>query len=201
MRKRQNHGKHCGKGSIWIGTWSRLKPRGMIEFAKKFYQPFYKNIAFIHDDILEFSPSAKFDLIFSSSTLHWILDHERFLCKVHDLLHEQGAILFTIPCSPISEVQDPWRTYLKDYYHPRRKFTAEEYALLLEQADFNEIETAQIPFTYYFETKREFADWYAAFSPMLFYIPEELKEMLLTIIVERYLQSFPLDETGRVVFK
>ncbi len=209
----------CGSGKISANIAGRVPKgfvlgldisQGMIAFAHHAYTPFYSNLSFTHDDILTFDSVTQYDLIFSSSSLHWILDHNLFLTKVYDALKDGGRILFTIPCASLPEVsavfqditaQEPWNEYLKEYYHPRRKFTPEEYTLLLTQAGFSEIEVVQVPCTYYFETKREYADWYAAFSPMLFYIPSEFHEAFLKSTLDRYLKSFPLDETGRVVFK
>lgn len=209
----------CGSGKITANIAGRVTSgsvlgidlsQGMIEFAQKTYEPFYTNLSFTKGDIQEFSSSFKFDLIFSSSSLHWILDHPPLLNTVHDLLKEDGTILFTIPCVASAEVtavfqevvsQSLWRHFFKNYYHPRVKFTAEEYTLLLEQAGFSEIEVTQVPFIYFFETKRDLIDWYLGFSPMLSYIPEKLHETFLRSIIERYLETFPLDETGRVIFK
>lgn len=209
----------CGSGKVTANIAGRVLKgsvlgldlsQGMIEFAQKKYLPFYKNLSFTKGDVLEFTSPSQFDFIFSSNSLHWILDHQSLLNKVYDLLSDDGTILFTIPCPPFPDVaavfqevtsQDIWKDYLKNYNHPRRKFTSEEYTLLLKQAGFNKIEVTQVPFTYFFETKRELADWYAGFSPMLSYIPKEMCESFLINIVERYIQSFPLDETGRVVFK
>lgn len=183
---------------------------GMIEFSKQNYASFYPNLSFVKQDFFAFDSSKKFDLIFSSSSLHWILDHKPLLEKVHEQLNPNGTILFTIPCKPFSEVaavfqdvisQDKWQTYLTGYNHPRRKFTADEYKALLQQAGFKEIEAEEVYFPYYFETKKEFADWYAAFSPMMFYIPQDLHDVFLRNIVERYLLAFPLDNQGRIVFK
>jgi trans-aconitate methyltransferase len=209
----------CGSGKITANISGRVGKgsvvgldlsEGMVAFAQKTYQPFYPNLSFVRGNIQTFNFASKFDLIFSSSSLHWILDHEALLAQIHDLLRDEGLILFTIPCTPSTEIaavfsdvisQEPWQTYLKDYYHPRRKFTSEEYILLLKQAAFKEVEVTQVPLTYYFETKREFANWFAAFSPMLLYIPEELHESFLISVAERYLRTFPLDKEGRVIFK
>lgn len=208
----------CGSGKITANIAGRVGngsiigldlSEGMIAFAQKTYQPLYANLFFLKGDILTFTFSSKFDCIFSSSTLHWILDHKRLLTHVHNLLRDEGFILFTIPCTPSAEVaaifrdvttQAPWQTYLKDYNHPRRKFTSEEYVLLLKEAGFNEIEVNQVAFTHYFETKRELANWYAAFSPILSYIPCEMHESFLANVVEHYLKSFPMDTEGRIIF-
>ncbi len=209
----------CGSGKVTANIAGRLKrgsvlgldlSEGMIAFAQETYQPFYTNLSFIRDDIQTYNSSSKFDCIFSSSALHWILGHQSLIAKVYDLLNEQGHILFTIPCTPLPEValifrdvttQEPWQTYLKSYNHPRRKFTSDEYVGLLEEAGFVDVVVDQIPYTYRFETKRELANWYAAFSPMLGCIPSDMHEIFLKDIVDRYLKSFPLDDEGRAIFK
>lgn len=209
----------CGSGKITANLAGRVSTgsilgldlsHGMIEFAQKTYAPFYSNLSFIESDILEFNSTSQFDLIFSASSLHWVSDQQFLLTKVYDLLKDKGTILFTIPCSPSLEItaifqdiasQSTWKDYLKNLPQPRHKFNSEEYFLLLEQTGFHAIEVTQVPFTYFFETKREFADWFAAFSPMLFSIPKEMHEMFLMSLVDRYLETFPLDEMGRIIFK
>lgn len=209
----------CGSGKVTANMAGMLPygsilgidlSEGMIEFAQKTYQPFYQNLSFAKEDILSFSYPSQFDFVFSSSSLHWILDHKQLLNQVFILLRDGGRILFTIPSTPSNEVAEvirdvvsegPWQAYLKDYHHPRRKFTAGEYYTLLEQAGFSNIEVVQVPFGYHFENKREFADWYAAFSPILSYIPTKMHEAFLLNLVERYLESFPLDESGQVTFE
>jgi trans-aconitate 2-methyltransferase len=209
----------CGSGKITANIAGRVKEgsvlgldvsSGMTEFAQKTYQPFYHNLSFIKEDILTFTFPSKFDLICSFSSLHWVLDHKHLLFQVSKLLNDQGYLLFTIPCIPSSEVativrdviaQGPWQIYLKEYNHPRRKFSQEEYTALLKQAGFEEIEVVQMPFIYSFETKKEFVDWYASFSPVFSYIPVKMQDAFLMGLVERYLQSFPLDQEGRVIFK
>jgi len=209
----------CGSGKITANIAGRVPSgsvkgidlsQGMIDFAQNTYTPYHDNLIFIKENILELNASSEFDLIFSSSSLHWILDHEPLLAYVHKALKPGGSILFTIPCTPLKEVattiqdvtsQEPWNIYFKDYNHPRRKFIVEEYHQLLKHAGFDEIAVVQVPFTYYFETRREFADWFAAFSPMLLYIPKAKHEDFLTSIVERYLKTFPLGKDGQITFK
>lgn len=209
----------CGPGKITANIAGRIShgsilgldfSQGMITYAQKNYAPFYNNLFFTRGDILDVALAPEFDLIFSSSSLHWILDHESLLAHIYDALKHQGSIIFTIPCTSLSEVsavfndvtsQEPWKSYLRSYHHPRRKFTPEEYILQLQQAGFKDIEVTQTPFTYFFETKREFADWFSAFSPMLGYIPPTMHEQFLTAITERYLRAFPLEDDGQIIFQ
>lgn len=209
----------CGSGKITANVAGRVPngtivgldiSEGMVAFANNAYRPFYANLSFVREDILNFIHPPKFDIILSFSSLHWVIDHKPLLTKIYNLLNDKGSILFTLPCTPFPELsaifndvttQEPWKTYLKGYNHPRRKFTADEYIALLKEAGFKRIEVVQKPLTYRFETKRELAEWYAAFSPMLFHIPKEMHQSFLTALVERYLKTFPIDEEGRILFK
>lgn len=209
----------CGSGEVTANVAGRIPQgsvegidisKGMIDYARNHYAPYYQNLSFARSDATKLSSSIDFDVIISFNTLHWILDQETLLKCVYDNLSVGGAILFSIPCKPFATVDavfrrvitdEPWTTYLQAYQHPRRKFTSAEYTQLLEQAGFCDIDVEEVPFTYYFETKTDLADWFAAFSPMLFYIPESERQTFLIAVVDSYLQSFPLEEDGRIAFR
>jgi len=209
----------CGSGKITANLAGRVPDgvvfgldlsEGMITFAQNNYGVLYDNLFFIRNDILKLSSIEKYDLICSFNSLHWIVEHELLLKLSYNALSPSGHILFTIPCSPFSEVaivfqkvssQEPWQSYLKKYNHPRRKFSIEEYVNLLTLAGFQEIEVKQVPFTYYFETKRDFINWFKTFSPMLFCIPVQEQTTFLANLIDCYLQMFPMQADGRIQFK
>ncbi len=198
-------------GRVPAGSVVGLEPSvGMIEFAASNHsQSLYPNLTFRNDDLLCIDDRNAFDTIVSFSALHWVLDHETLLQKVYEALSPGGDILFTLPCKPspkVAEVfwdvtqQAKWKTYLKDYNHPRKKFTQEEYITLLEQAGFVDVEVEIIEPYFVFNNKREFIDWYSAFTPMRFHIPDELFPIFMEETANRYEQSFPANVHGEIPF-
>lgn len=209
----------CGSGKVTANLAGRVPQgmvlgvdlgAGMISFAKSNYAPFYPNLKFAQGDALDLKSKDDFDFICSFSSLHWILDQESLLAKVHKALKKGGKILFTIPCAPLPEVaavfkeviaQEPWFDLLKSSQSLRRKYTESEYVKLLKEAGFNEINVTAVPFTYHFETKREFAFWFAAFTPLLVALPPAMHEEFLMALTDRYVQTYPVAKDGRLVFK
>ena len=101
----------CGSGKVSANIAGRVcngsvlgldLSQGMIAFAQKTYAPFYDNLMFTKGDVLELASSSEFDLIFSSSSLHWILDHEPLLIRVYNALKPGGSILFYNTMHPLA---------------------------------------------------------------------------------------------------
>lgn len=155
----------------------------MIEFARCNYCPtLYSNLRFVQNDTLESYFTNVIDIAVSFSALHWFPEQKIFLSNLHQALKPGGKIVFLIPAYPVKEVADvfsdlsakaKWRDYFRNYVHPRKKYTAEQYRALLKEAGFKEIEVDVIPFHYAFDTKRELIDWWSAFSLFLRTVPME----------------------------
>lgn len=209
----------CGTGKVTANLAGRVPEgavqgtdlsQGMIAFAQNAYTPLYNNLTFAVEDALEIGASSKYDLICSFSSLHWILDHQKLLANVRNALKPGGSIVFSMPGVPLPDVaaafkdavsKEPWLSYLKNYNHPRKKFAPDEYRAQLDQAGFCAIEIDNVTFTYAFETKKEFTEWFAAFSPMLFYIPKEEQDNFLKDLVETYLKAFPSGKDGQILMR
>lgn len=152
---------------------------------------------------------TRFDRIVSFSALHWFFDQEMLLDRLHQLLKPEGKILFTIPCNPLEPMQrfaseliklPRWSSYFETYTHPRRKFTAEEYATLLDAAGFVNIDVQVVRHCYRFETKRDLMQWFEGFAPVILTIPKHEHEAFLTDFANLYEEHFPLDDEGFLPF-
>lgn len=182
----------------------------MIEFAGFNFCPrLYSNLRFIQNDTLENYFSNVIDVAVSFSSLHWFPEQKIFLSKLHQALKPGGKVLFLIPATPVKEVSDvfadlsakeEWRDYFKNYVHPRKKYTAEEYRSLLQEAGFKEIEIDVIPFHYAFDTKRDLIDWWGAFSPFLRTLPIEKRCAFLSDFCQCFIRHHPLQTDSRIPF-
>lgn len=183
---------------------------GMIAFAQANYGPaLYPNLRFIQNDTLENYFTNVIDYVVSINALHWFPEQKVFLSKVHQALKPGGRILFIIPITPLKPVNDvfedlsasaEWKEYYKNYNHPRKKFTPDEYRALLTEANFRDIEVEVIPFHYAFETKRDLIDWWSAFSPFLLTLPMEKRQPFLIDFAHCYVRHCPFQVDGRIPF-
>ena len=69
-----------------------LSEEMLQEAQKKISSP---NITFQKSDILTFESNQTYDLIISSSTLHWVTPTHKLVKKLHTLLTSQGTLLFS----------------------------------------------------------------------------------------------------------
>ncbi|MCJ7550057.1 MAG: methyltransferase domain-containing protein [Anaerolineae bacterium] len=65
--------------------------RGMIEVAR---EKTGQNLSFRLLDIDHLDYEDAFDVVFSNATLHWVLDHHRFLLNVRRALRKDGVLRF-----------------------------------------------------------------------------------------------------------
>lgn len=92
----------CGTGRLTVELAKRL-PRGivvaadrsenMIEEAKKTLAVFGDHVRFHAGDLLELPFDRAFDLVFSTATFHWVLDHERLFRRLHAALRPGGSLV------------------------------------------------------------------------------------------------------------
>ncbi len=75
-----------------------LIPDFAKQLPKDIYQPYQSinKLSFLPGDIEQLSLPGSFDLIISSSTLHWLDDLQQTLTKLLDALHPQGILAFSL---------------------------------------------------------------------------------------------------------
>ena len=65
----------------------------MVRFASShIFTKKHQNISFIHADASILPFNNVFDIIFSNSVLHWILDHQRLLSGFSEVLRSKGRL-------------------------------------------------------------------------------------------------------------
>jgi trans-aconitate methyltransferase len=207
----------CGDGRVSANLSARVLEghvtgidisKGMIHFASHNHGPgLFPNLSFSQCDILDADFFEEFDFICSFSVLHWIRDHEALLAKIFHALRPDGRILFSMPVScpllfeVIQEVcnHEVWEPYFSGYTYPRKYFTAEEYASLLNNQGFSGVHVESFTHDQAFANKRDLIDWYRAFSPLLLQIPKDKKEAFLEDLVNVYVEKIPVEKNGRIV--
>jgi trans-aconitate 2-methyltransferase len=89
----------CGSGRVTARLLERL-PRGrvlcvdasesMIELAR---EALGDRADYLVTDLLKLQVDAPVDLIFSTATFHWLLDHDRLFARLHDALRPGGRLV------------------------------------------------------------------------------------------------------------
>ncbi|HVY48017.1 MAG TPA: methyltransferase domain-containing protein [Minicystis sp.] len=92
----------CGSGRLTARLLERL-PRGhvvaldrsanMIDEARLRLAPFADHVSFENRDLLDVDFDAAFDLVFSTATLHWVLDAERLFAALFRALRPGGRFV------------------------------------------------------------------------------------------------------------
>jgi SAM-dependent methyltransferase len=92
----------CGTGRVTEKLLERL-PRGrvialdaslnMLELARAHLVPrFGDRVRFVHADLLELELDEPVEVVFSTATLHWVLDHDRLFPRLFEALAPGGRL-------------------------------------------------------------------------------------------------------------
>ncbi len=92
----------CGTGRLTERLLDRL-PRGkvialdrspaMIALAREHLARFGARVSFVTCDLLALPGDLRADAIFSTATLHWVLDHDRLFATLHRALNPGGQLV------------------------------------------------------------------------------------------------------------
>ena len=144
----------CGDGKI-TAYIAGLVPRGsvlgidqsgeMIAFAREAFPPQdHPNLSFDVGDASHLDFSEEFDIVFSNSALHWVLDHGPVLAGIERSLKPGGKIFLQMGgrgnATQTSEAlvvllsQTRWSRYFTDFSFPYGFYAPEEYREWLKQA-------------------------------------------------------------------
>lgn len=95
----------CGTGELTLKLFEYLQIRHlmgidsskeMLEKSKSFARP---GLQFELQDIADFEPTKKLDLIFSNAALQWLPYHEILLPKILRWLRSGGQVAIQVPCN------------------------------------------------------------------------------------------------------
>lgn len=93
----------CGTGRLTRDLLEAL-PRGhvvaldvsenMLDTARAYLEPdFGSRVEFVRCDLLELPFEREFDLIFSTASFHWVLDHDRLFRNLYRALRPDGSLI------------------------------------------------------------------------------------------------------------
>jgi SAM-dependent methyltransferase len=196
----------CGSGRVTEKLLERL-PRGhviavdasrnMLEAAREHLAPrFGDRTRFVHADLLSLDLEQAADVVFSTATLHWVLDHDRLLPRLFAALRPGGRLL--AQCgggdnvrrirdrAPAILSRPPYADHFARWRAPWLFAGPEETAARLQRAGFVDVETgleAVTPVLPDGPTYRAFLEKVVVFS-YLEVLPDALRSSFLDAMVE-----------------
>jgi len=151
-------------------------------------------------DINELSFRSEFDVVFSSATLHWILDHERLLDNICAALKPGGFARMQFACDgncsnffavarevmKLHDFEKHFRGFTWPWYMPKLK----EYEKLLSKTEFRDSRVWGENADHHFPNEESMAGWIEQPSivPLIAALPESLRTQFRNDVVERMLK-------------
>ncbi|MEW6104712.1 MAG: methyltransferase domain-containing protein [bacterium] len=204
----------CGDGKISAEIAEKL-PRGsilgidssfeMISFAKDNFSS--KNLAFQLQDARGMNFISEFDVVFSTSTLHWVIDHLPVLKGIKRSLKPGGRILLQMAgkgnAAKIIEVSETivnskrWNEYFTDFAFPWGFYGTDEYNVWLKDVGLKVKRVELIPKDMIHKGKEGLSGWIrTTWLPYTQRLPEELRDEFIGEIVDKYIKDYPPDNKG-----
>lgn len=212
----------CGDGKVTALIHSHLNnghitgidsSPDMINLAKKTFPPLkYPNLSFVLLDATKLDFRNQFDIIFSTATLHWVKDHLSVLRGVKRSLRKSGRILFQMGGKGNAQdiiaivnkliTTDKYRSYFKDFSFPYNFYSPVDYKQWLNKAELSPKRIELIPKDMIQKGKEEFRGWIrTTWLPYTERIPENMRELFISDIIESYSKRFPIDANGYFYIK
>jgi trans-aconitate 2-methyltransferase len=196
----------CGTGEVTRALAERVpqgfvlgidNSRSMLEVASAHRR---SNMAFELLDITDLPFEAEFDVIFSNATLHWILDHEQLLKKLHRALKPGGFMRIQFGgagnIATLIEVlqramgEPAYARWFERFKWPWYMPELEEYERLLARSDFKHYRIWGEQKDRYFPDKESFMRMIdePGLVPFLVPLPEALKQSFRDAVLEAVLE-------------
>jgi trans-aconitate 2-methyltransferase len=211
----------CGLGEL-TSLLALQVPRGavvgvdispeMVHVARKIFpQNYYTNLYFKIRDARSLDFHGEFDVVFSHSCLHWVLDHGPVMQGIAESLKPggrmiievgargNGARVFDIAHRLITEPL--WAPYFQDFVFPYGFYGREEYLVWLEQAGLRPQRVELITKEMRLDSAARLASWirttWQAYTQR---VPAALRETFIQDIVAYYLREYPIPADGTIRF-
>ena len=178
--------------------------KGMIDTAK---QKERNNLKFILMDIDTIEFTAKFDVIYSNATLHWVKDHNRLLENVNRSLRQSGLLRFNFAadgnCSHFFKVirkaiaMDEFTKYFSDFEWPWYMPSVGEYKLLVEQSKLRDAKVWGENADRFFPDTEAMIRWVdqPSLVPFLALVPSKDKAAFRKFVVDEMIKETKQDDS------
>ena len=152
---------------------------------------------------------TRFDIVFSSSVLHWVDDHPAFLRGAAACLRPGGRLV--VSCGGKGNAQDvfvalrpemrlkQWCRFFRKLPKPYFFHSPAEYEKWLPRFGFKTHGVKLTPKDAVYQGRDRFAAWFrTTWLPYTQRVPEDLREKFTAGVVDRYLAKHPPDAEDRV---
>lgn len=197
---------------------SKLLPNGsvvgidsspeMIRFSQdKFNNNDYPNLKFHLMDMNAIQFENEFNAVFSTATLHWVIDHLTVLQQIKKCLrtpsklylqmggqgNQSELIKFVVTVAK----SDRWQPFFNNFVHQYGYYGIEEYQEWLTNIGFIAKRLELIPKDNALSGKEGLDEWIKlAFSPYVQRLPTGLQDSFINDIATGYITKYPCDEQG-----
>jgi len=150
-----------------------------------------------------------FDVVFSSSVLHWVADHPAFLRGAAACLRPGGRLV--VSCGGKGNAQDvfvalrpemrlkQWCKFFRKLQKPYFFHSPADYEKWLPRFGFKTHCVKLSPKDAVYQGRDRFAAWFrTTWLPYTQRVPEDSREEFIAGVVDRYLAKHPPDAKGRV---
>jgi trans-aconitate 2-methyltransferase len=156
--------------------------------------------------------TAGFDIVFSSSVLHWVEDHPAFLSGAATCLRPGGRLV--VSCGGKGNAHDVfvalrpqmrlkrWCSFFRKLEKPYFFYSPAEYEKWLPRFGFKTNRVKLSPKDAVYRGRDGFAAWFrTTWLPYTQRVPENLRNEFVAAVTDRYLAKHPPDVAGRVHVK
>jgi trans-aconitate methyltransferase len=209
----------CGDGRM-TAEIARALPAGavtgvdasstMIGFAQETFAPArFSNLEFHVMDARRIRLAKPFDIVFSSSALHWVDDHPAFLRGASSCLRPGGRLV--VSCGGKGNAQEVflalrpemrlprWRQFFRKMDKPYFFHSPADYGKWLPRCGFKVRRVRLSPKDATYQGREGFEAWLrTTWLPYTQRVPERLREEFIAAITDRYLAKHRADDAGRV---
>lgn len=210
----------CGDGKITAEIAAKI-PNGsitgvdisptMIEFAQEtFPQKDFPNLQFFLKDAQKLDFDQEFDIVFSFTTLQWVQQHDAFLEGAYKSLKSNGILALTMPMGLPSTLEQAvteiistpeWSPYFCEFSTAWNFMDDIQCEKLLATYQFIPLRLAVVPQRDIFPSREVFEKFIGQWFPYLRPLPQNLKALFLSQVIDRFLELEPSFPNNEVHFK
>ena len=153
--------------------------------------------------------TARFDIVFSSSVLHWVDDHRAFLRGAASVLRPGGRLI--VSCGGKGNAHDVfvalrpemrlkcWREFFRRLGKPYFFHSPADYEKWLPRFGFKSRGVRLSSKDTVYDGRAGFAAWLrTTWLPYVQRVPGNLREEFIAAVTDRYVARHPLDDAGRI---